>query len=639
MNSSSLLNFDALIAPFPENHPAGIPVPFAIRHQLEEARKENDTVPQQADWPGIVQLAQETLARTSKDLVVAARLTEGLVKLHGFAGLRDGLHLLCLLVDQCWERLYPSMDDGDLEVRAAPFNWLDDPDRGARFPTTLRLVPFLGPGGCRYGWLDWHQAQNLSGPIIRDAVDHVLQETPLEALRRVGDDLAASMEELDRLCLSLAMRLGSVAPSLIHLRRALKDCHGVIHQIHQRKGTPPTSVEAGLDPTFPTAEPDVKTTLVVRELLMQVKQKSRFRERQNKTVDYGPLEDLADDWRISTILVNGPSQVFVEERGELILTDPRYFRDAAHLRQFIDQLASQAGRRVDSPLIHFRLPDGARVYAVLPPVAADGPVLTLEFFGHCILRMDNLVATKALTPEMALFLKAAVKGRLNILICGGPGSGKTTLLNVLAGFIPARERVLTIEDALQLDLSRDHLVCLEIPPASHAGSAPITARDLLRYALAMMPDRILRDDCRGDEVFDLLHAMRTIQGGSMTTLQVHTPAEARSHLENLVATVYPNMPPPVIRWHLMAAVDLIVQLNRLGGHVRKVTHITEVLGQTDEGIRMADLFRYTQRGFAKGRPLGQFEATGFPSTFVPHLEARGIKLPDNLFEKRILQRH
>jgi pilus assembly protein CpaF len=646
MRSSPCLDFDALIAPLAPDRPAGIPVPFDIRHQLEESRKQNDANNPKACWPALVHLAQETLTRTSKDLVVAARLTEGLVKLHGFAGLRDGLHLLNLLVEECWDRLYPVLDDGDLEVRAAPFNWLDDPDRGACFPTTLRSVPFLGADGNRYSWLDWQRTHDSSGLILRDAVDHVLRATPVAILRRNGDDLAASMEELDRLCLSLCMRLGSVAPSLIHLRLAVKDCYGLIQQLIDQKGPAAPDDDLEPEPSLPDldlADDDQDEPEAFGHL--DPKWHKDFRnldvfpaefspDRRDTRIDYGPLQDLARNWKIDSILVNGPSQVFQEQSGRRHLTDVR-FRDADHLRQLIDQLAFQAGRRVDSPMIDLRLSDGARVYAVLPPLAPDGPILTIEFFGQCITTMDEWLEAGTLAPDMALFLKAAVEGRLNILVCGGPGSGKTTLLSLLGVLIPAGDRVLTIEDHLKLELHRKHWVRLQTAPAARR-DAPLTPRDLVRQALAMRPDRILLDECRGDEAFDVLHFMRTSGGGSMTAMQAHTPAEARSLLETLLATTHPTMPPKVIRWHIVNGVDLIVQVNRFMAEIRKVTHITEILGATDEGIRMADLFRYNHFRTDDEGVQGQFEATGFRSNFVPHLEAHGIQLPANFFEKRVL---
>jgi pilus assembly protein CpaF len=410
---------------------------------------------------------------------------------------------------------------------------------------------------------------------------------------------------------------------LIHLRLAVKDCQGLIQQLLSQKGTEATTAE-------------VKA--VVAELPAVSRKADDGRDGNAcAPVNYGPLDRLVRRGWCERIVVMGLADVFVQRRGRLQKSRVR-FHDATQLKQFVDHLAEQAGRRIESPLIYFRLPDGTRVQGVLPPLAIGGPYLSLEFAYSRRLFLDDLVKDRVLAPEMALLLRAAVQGGLNLLICGGLSGGKTTWLNALGQLIPRREHVLTIQEIPSLILPEPaHQVRLMVQlPGDGPASAP--ASDVLRYALGLRPDRLLLDECRGKEVWDLFHFMRVSQGGSMATLQAHGPAEARSRLETLAAMADPNVPRSVIHWHIAAAIDLIVQVNRLVGETWKVTSITEVIGQTDDGVRLADLFRYTQTGIDQDGALGQFEATGYRSGFVAHLEARGIKLPANFFEKRVLLR-
>jgi pilus assembly protein CpaF len=360
----------------------------------------------------------------------------------------------------------------------------------------------------------------------------------------------------------------------------------------------------------------------------------------DETLGFGPLEALLKDPTISDILINGPVNIFVERRGKLERTDIK-FRDNDHLLQIIDRIVSKVGRRVDetSPMVDARLPDGSRVNAIIPPLALDGPSVSIRRFGSNPLKLEDLLNYKAFTPEMAMLMEAAIKARLNILISGGTGCGKTTLLNTLSSFIPNDERVITIEDAAELQLQQEHVVRLETRPPNIEGKGAVTTRDLVRNALRMRPERIIIGECRGSESLDMLQAMNTGHAGSMTTLHANNPREGLSRLETMIMMGGFEMPIKAMRQQIASAIDIIIQANRLQGGPRKVTSITEVLNMEQDVIIMQDIFRFKQLGIDQnGRAFGQFEATGVRPTFVGRLEAKGIKLPSNLFQERILQR-
>jgi pilus assembly protein CpaF len=286
-----------------------------------------------------------------------------------------------------------------------------------------------------------------------------------------------------------------------------------------------------------------------------------------------------------------------------------------------------------------RLPDGSRVNAIIPPLALDGPTMSIRRFGANPLKLEDLLTYKAFTPEMAMLLEAAIKARLNILISGGAGSGKTTLLNTLSSFIPHEERIVTIEDAAELQLQQDHVVRLETRPPNIEGKGAVLTRDLVKNALRMRPERIIIGECRGGESLDMLQAMNTGHAGSMTTLHANTPRDAQARLETMVMMAGMELPIKAMRQQISSAVDLIIQANRLQGGPRKVTHITEVMGMEQDMIIMQDIFRFKQLGIDQnGRAYGQFEATGVRPSFVNRLESSGIKLPSNLFQERVLLR-
>src|SRR5438046_7876566 len=375
-------------------------------------------------------------------------------------------------------------------------------------------------------------------------------------------------------------------------------------------------------------------------LLNRLERERLIDEVLDETFGFGPLEVLLKDPTISDILVNGPFKIYVERRGKLEKTDVK-FRDNEHLLQIIDRIVSKVGRRVDetSPMVDARLPDGSRVNAIIPPLALDGPSMSIRRFGSNPLKLEDLLNFKAFTPEMAMLMEAAIKARLNILISGGTGCGKTTLLNTLSSFIPPDERVVTIEDAAELQLQQDHIVRLETRPSNIEGKGEVTTRDLVRNSLRMRPDRIVIGECRGGESLDMLQAMNTGHAGSMTTLHANTPRAAQARLETMVMMAGMDLPIKAMRQQISSAVDVIIQANRLQGGPRKITSITEVMGMEQDMIIMQEIFKYKQLGVDQnGRTYGQFEATGVRPSFVNRLESSGIKLPSNLFQERTLLR-
>jgi pilus assembly protein CpaF len=360
----------------------------------------------------------------------------------------------------------------------------------------------------------------------------------------------------------------------------------------------------------------------------------------DETFGFGPLEILLKDPTISDILINGPYKVYVERRGKMEKSDVR-FRDNDHLMQIIDRIVSKVGRRVDetSPMVDARLPDGSRFNAIIPPLALDGASVSIRRFGSNPIKLEDLLNYKAFTPEMAMLMEAAIKARLNIIISGGTGSGKTTLLNTLSSFIPDHERVITIEDAAELQLQQAHVVRLETRPPNIEGKGAVLTRDLVRNALRMRPERVIIGECRGGEALDMLQAMNTGHAGSMTTLHANTPRDAQARLETMIMMAGLELPIKAMRQQISSAVDVLIQTNRLQGGPRKITSITEVMGMEQDVIVMQEIFRFRQLGIDQnGRAVGQFEASGVRPSFVSRIEAAGIKMPSNLFQERILMR-
>jgi pilus assembly protein CpaF len=360
----------------------------------------------------------------------------------------------------------------------------------------------------------------------------------------------------------------------------------------------------------------------------------------DETLGLGPLEFLLKDSSISDILINGPKNIFVERKGQLEKTAVE-FRDNAHLMQIIDRIVSKVGRRVDEtcPMVDARLEDGSRVNAIIPPLALDGACVSIRRFGANPIKLEGLLNFKALTPEMVMLLEGCIKARLNIIISGGTGSGKTTLLNTLSSFIQNDQRIVTIEDAAELQLQQEHVVRLETRPNNIEGTGAITATDLVRNALRMRPERIIIGECRGGETLDMLQAMNTGHDGSMTTVHSNSPRDAIARLETLVMMAGFDLPVKAIRQQVAGAVDLIIQANRLQGGPRRVLNITEVQGMEQDTVVLQDIFRFVQDGVDEnGKATGYFEATGVRPSFMPRLEAAGIRLPASAFRQRVMMR-
>jgi len=363
-----------------------------------------------------------------------------------------------------------------------------------------------------------------------------------------------------------------------------------------------------------------------------------LREVMDEIFGLGPVEEFLRDPTVSDVLVNGSQQIYIERQGRLEKTTAA-FRDDAQLIAVIQRIAASVGRRIDesSPMLDARLADGSRVNAIIPPLALDGPAMSIRRFGTVPITVAKLTELEALTDEMALFLEACVRCKINVLISGGTGSGKTTLLNVLSRWIPEGERVVTIEDAAELQLQREHVVRLETRPPSIEGKGEVTQRDLLRNTLRMRPDRIVIGEVRGAETLDMLQAMNTGHEGSMTTVHANTPRDALRRIENMVSMAGMNFPVTAIRQQTAAALELLVQLGRLPGGKRKVLAVTEVTGMEGEAVCMQELFAFRQMGVdASGSTRGQFEACGVRPQILDKLRERGSELPENLFHRRVL---
>ena len=355
---------------------------------------------------------------------------------------------------------------------------------------------------------------------------------------------------------------------------------------------------------------------------------------QHEILGLGPLEPLLADPTISDILVNTYNQVYVERRGKLELTGA-HFADNRHLLRIIDRIVSRIGRRVDesSPMVDARLPDGSRVNAIIPPLALDGPLLSIRRFPVSPLKIDDLIQNKSLTPAMAEVIAGLVKSKCNLLISGGTGSGKTTLLNIMSGFIPATERIVTIEDAAELQLQQPHVVRLETRPPNVEGKGEVTQRALVRNSLRMRPDRIIIGEVRGPEAMDMLQAMNTGHEGSMTTVHANTPRDAVSRIENMVSMAETNLPAKAVRQQISSAIWVVVQVSRMSDGKRKLISLQEITGMEGDIITMQEIFTYTQMGVDNdGMIQGHFHATGIRPKFAERLKVFGVNLRDELFD-------
>jgi len=359
------------------------------------------------------------------------------------------------------------------------------------------------------------------------------------------------------------------------------------------------------------------------------------RDIQNEMLGLGPLELLMADPSVSDILVNSYDQIYVERRGRLELTEVT-FTDDKHLLRIIDKIVSRVGRRIDesSPMVDARLPDGSRVNAIIPPIALDGPMVSIRRFAIIPLKMPDLVnGYKSLTPEMALMLQGLAKSKINMLISGGTGSGKTTLLNIISGYIPETERIVTIEDAAELQLQQPHVIRLETRPPNIEGKGEVNQRALVRNALRMRPDRIVIGEVRGAEAVDMMQAMNTGHEGSLTTIHANNPRDAISRLENMVGMAGINLPHKAARQQIASAITVIVQGNRLPDGQRKITSIQEITGMEGEIVTMQEIFAFRQTGVdANGKVIGHFQATGIRPKFADKLRNYGVNLPDSMFD-------
>lgn len=367
-------------------------------------------------------------------------------------------------------------------------------------------------------------------------------------------------------------------------------------------------------------------------VLVRADRQRLFEQIAADILGFGPIEPLLADDTVSEIMVNGPRQVYVERRGRIEKT-PIVFQDDQHVMRIIDRIISPLGRRCDEsqPMVDARLPDGSRVNAVIPPLCLTGPTITIRKFSRNPLTVDDLIKFGSLTPEAADFLQACVRARLNIVVSGGTGSGKTTLLNVLSSFIPPDERIVTMEDAAELQLRQEHVITLEARPANIEGKGRIPIRDLVVNALRMRPDRIIVGECRSGEALDMLQAMNTGHDGSLTTVHSNGPRDTLARLETMVLMAGMELPLRAIREQIASALNLIVHQERMRDGSRKVVNITEVVGMEGDTIVTQDLFTFEQTGFDDGRIQGQLRPTGIRPRFTPRLEAANIFLPASIF--------
>ena len=370
-------------------------------------------------------------------------------------------------------------------------------------------------------------------------------------------------------------------------------------------------------------------------VLNDLERRMLIRDIQHEMLGFGPLEVLMADPLVSDILVNSYNRIYVERRGRLELSNVT-FTDEKHLLRIIDKIVSLVGRRVDEscPMVDARLPDGSRVNAIIPPIALDGPMVSIRRFAHIPLRMENLVQElKTLTPAMATMLEGLCKAKVNMLISGGTGAGKTTLLNILSGYIPQSERIITIEDAAELQLQQPHVVRLETRPMNIENKGEITQRVLVRNALRMRPDRIVIGEVRGAEAVDMLQAMNTGHEGSLTTIHANSPRDALSRLENMIGMADLNLPHKAARQQIASAITVVVQVLRLTDGRRKLTSIQEITGMEGDIITMQEIFSFRQTGVdGEGNVEGYFHATGVRPKFAERLRSFGITLPDAMFD-------
>lgn len=403
------------------------------------------------------------------------------------------------------------------------------------------------------------------------------------------------------------------------IERIARDMEMSIPPAHLRKQVIEEAMQNHYDQTH------VNLPITIKEQL--------FREILDDFIGFGPIQPLLDDPSISEVMVNNKNHIYIEQNGKIVLTKVAFESDH-QVMQIIERIIMPLGRHIDpdSPMVDARLPDGSRVNAIIPPVSIDGPSITIRKFGKGKLSVAELINLGTITAHMAEFVRACVLSKFNVIVSGGTGTGKTTLLNVLSGFIPEEERIVTIEDAAELALQQEHVVRLETKPANVEGIGAVSIRELVRNSLRMRPDRIVVGEVRGGEAMDMLQAMNTGHDGSLTTLHANSPRDTISRLETMCMMAGMDMPLRVIRTQIASAVDLIVQLSRLKDGARKITAITEVAGMEGETVVLTDIFKFEQTGIGQdGKVLGELKPTGIRPIFTPRLESYGFKLGPEVF--------
>jgi pilus assembly protein CpaF len=367
-------------------------------------------------------------------------------------------------------------------------------------------------------------------------------------------------------------------------------------------------------------------------VITRAEKKRLFETIVSEILGYGPLDQFLNVEGITEIMVNGPKDIFIEKAGKIIRVNAQ-FEDEDHLMRIIERIVAPLGRRIDEgqPMVDARLPDGSRVHAVIPPISLMGPLLTLRIFAKIPLTVENLISYGSITPEAIEFIKAAVIAKVNILISGGTGSGKTTTLNIISGFIPEGERIVTIESAAELQLRQDHVLTLEARPPNLEGRGEVSIRELVRNSLRMRPDRIIVGEVRGGEALDMLQAMNTGHDGSLTTLHANNPRDVMSRLETMVLMAGMDLPHRAIREQIASAVDLVIHQDRMRDGTRKITSISEVQGMEGDVITMSELYRFEQTGFEDGKVIGRLRPTGLRPKFMYKIQEAGIMLPPTVF--------
>ncbi len=477
---------------------------------------------------------------------------------------------------------------------------------------------------------DRRYQQSPTGTIAPPGGVGVVQQAvpPPAAVPTPSPDLAPVPSEFSNVAPELADQVVNLSPALAaakaEIHAQLLSHHTAQIDINNRAGIRRLLLQL-TEEHFRAKPPAAVVTAADKERLVEI--------LFDEVIGLGPLEALLRDPEVSEIMVNRPEQIFVERRGKIELTSLS-FEDERSLRRVIDRIVQTIGRRVDEsePMCDARLKDGSRVNVVIPPVAIYGPCLTIRKFGRETLSPEQIVSSGGATPAIMGYLDAAVRTRLNVIVSGGTGSGKTTLLNVLSGFIPANERIVTCEDAAELRLRQVHVISLESKPQNVEGRGAISIRDLVRNCLRMRPDRIVVGECRGPEALDMLQAMNTGHDGSMSTLHANNPRDAVNRLETLVLLAGTELPSRAIRTQIASAVNVIVQVERLRGGARKVVSVAEVIGLKDGDIALQELFAFRQVGVSPdGRAVGYHSATGARSVFMQHFRSNGVELAEEMF--------